>query len=169
MQSQKGLDNYQRALGQIIGNLHSLELILRLFLHNVDSKRYGFPPPEVNLDKIRVGDVVPESYFVNYDSLKDLVKKYNSLVTSQNAPDLCVDETIVNLRDAFAHGRVLSPAPTPPFQLYKFGRPTKSRQVLVEYVTSLTERELAGYIRRLFQQIKKVEEACKQFCPSALG
>lgn len=169
IQTEKAFDNYQRALGRTVGNLHSLELILRLFLHNFDSKRYGSPPPEVSLDKIRVGDVVPENYFVNYDSLGDLVRKYNDLVTSQKAPELRVDETTVKLRDAFAHGRVLGLAPTPPFHLYKFGRPSRSRQVTVEHVTALTESELAGYIRHLFEQIKKVEEACKRFCPRALG
>jgi len=167
MQTQKAFDNYQSALGRTIGNLHSLELLLRLFLHNVDARRYGSPPPEVGLDKIKVGDVVPENYFTNYDSLRDLVKKYNNLVTSQKAPGFCVDETVVKLRDALAHGRVLGQQPAPPLQLYKFGKP-KSHQVTVEYVADLTETELAGYIRRLFEQLKKVGEACKRFCPKAI-
>ena len=135
----------------------------------MDSKKYGSPPPEFDLYKIKVGNVVQENYFSNYDTLGDLVKRYNNLVTFQKALELCVDETVVKLRDAFAHGRVLGKQPALPLQLYKFGKPTKSHQVRVEHVANLTESELAGYIRRLFEQIKKVEEACKRFCPSALG
>lgn len=169
MQTQNSSDNYQRALGKIIGNLHSVELILRLFLHNVDLKRYGSPPPEVSLDNIQVDNFVQENYFVNYDSLGDLVKKYNDIVASRGMSELRVDESTIKLRDAFAHGRVLGSQPSPPLTLYKFGKPSGEHQVKVERITNLTEKELAGYIRRLFDQIKKVEEACKRFCPKALG
>ncbi len=169
MQTQNLFDNYLRDLGKVIGNLHSLELMLRLFLHNVELKRYGSPPPEVSLDKIKVGDFIQENYFVNYDSLGDLVNKYNDIITSRGSSELSVDETTVKLRDAFAHGRVLGSQPSPPFKLYKFGRPSRKCRVKVQRIANLTEKELAEYIRHVLNQIKKVEEACKLYCPEIIG
>ncbi len=169
MQNQNTLENYCRDLGKVIGNLSSLELMVRLFLHNVEFNRYGSPPPEVDLDKIEVGDVVPENYFSNYDSLGDLIKKYNSLVSSQKVLELCVDETIVKLRDAFAHGRVLSQQPELALQLYKFEKPSRKHQVRVEQIANLTESELKRYIHYSLEQINKVEKACKKFCPRVLS
>ncbi|MBI4216365.1 MAG: hypothetical protein HY687_03105 [Chloroflexi bacterium] len=155
------------ALGRTIGNLHSLELLLRVFLHHMDKSRYGTPPPEVHLDKIKVGDVVHEIYFTNYDSLGDLVNKYNTVI-SQKAQALCVDGVVVKLRDALAHGRVLSRQPGPPFQLYKFQKPSNG-QVVVEDVADLNENELNRYIHLTFKEAKKVEAACRRFCPNAFG
>ena len=169
LDKERKTDYHALGLGKITGNLHSLELLLRLFLHNVDLKRYNSPPPEVNLDKIKVGDVVSENYFTNWDTLGELVEKYNNLVTTQKTPELRVDERVVNLRDALAHGRVLGQDPAPPLRLYKFGKPTKGHRVTVEYVADLPKDELASHIHRLFQQAKKVKRACERFCPSALG
>ena len=169
MQTQNLFDNYLRDLGKVIGNLHSLELMLRLFLHNVELKRYGSPPPEVSLDKIKVGDFIQENYFVNYDSLGDLVNKYNDIITSRRSSELSVDETTVKLRDAFAHGRILGSQPSPPFKLYKFGRPSRKCRVKVQRIANLTEKELAEYIRHVLNQIKKIEEACKLYCPEIIG
>ncbi len=169
MQPQNLFDNYLRDLGKVIGNLQSLELMVRLFLHNVEFNRYGVPAPEVDLNKIEVGDIVPENYFSNYDSLGDLIKEYNNLLSSRKELELCVDETIVRLRDALAHGRVLGQQPEPPQQLYKFEKPSRSHQVRVEQIANLTESELKRYIHHSFEQIKKVEKACKKFCPRVLS
>ena len=169
MQTQNLFDNYCRDLGKVIGNLHSLEVMLRLFLHNVDLERYGSPPPEVSLDNIQVGNFVQENYFVNYDSLGGLVKKYNDIVTSRGMSELRVDESTIKLRDAFAHGRVLGSQPSPPFTLYKFGKPSGEHQVKVERITNLSKEELAEHIRHLLGQINGVEKACKKFCPDIIG
>lgn len=169
MQTQNLLDNYCRDLGKVIGNLHSLEVMLRLFLHNVDLERYGSPPPKVSLDNIEVDEFVQESYFVNYDSLGDLVKKYNDIVTSREMSELRVDENIIKLRDAFAHGRVLGSQPSPPFTLYKFGKPSGEHQVKVERITNLSKENLAEHIRHLLGQVNGVEKACKTFCPDIIG
>ncbi len=169
MQTQNLLDNYARDLGKVIGNLHSLELMLRIFLHNVDSDRYGSPPPEVSLDNIQEDNFIQENYFVNYDSLGELVNKYNDIITSRGSSGLSVDETTVKLRDALAHGRVLGSQPSPPFKLYKFGRPSRKCRVKVQRIANLTEKELAGYILHVRAQIEKLEEACKLYCPEIIG
>jgi len=137
------LDNYARDLGKVIGNFHSLELTLRVFLHNVDWDKYGSPPPEVSLAKSKAGDVIPENYLTNWDSLRDLMKKYNDLVASCGSPELCGDETTVKLRDAFAHGRVLGVQAESPFRLYKFRKPTRQHRVTVERITNLSKEVLS--------------------------
>ena len=161
-------EKYLLALGKIVSNLHGLEVLLRVFLHNVDKKRYGTSPPEVALNKINVGVAVPENYFTNYDSLGDLIQKYNNLVAKLGEQELRIDETIVTLRDAIAHGRVLGLKPEPPFQLYKFGKPTK-KQVPVIDIIDLTDARLKKEIGCVFEELMKVKKACERFCPSAVG
>jgi len=85
IQNQKALDDYFLALGKVVSNLQSLELIIRLFLHNADPRRYGASPPEAGpsgtgLQSLVVGGVVPENYITNYDSLGDLVTRYNNML-----------------------------------------------------------------------------------------
>lgn len=163
-----GLESYALALGKIVSNLHGLELLLRVFLHNADKKRYRSPPPEVDPDKIKVAADVAENYFTNYDSLGDLIKRYNGLVAGLKAPELRIDETLVRLRDALAHGRVLGSKPEPPLRLYKFGKPTNN-QVPVIDIIDLTDARLKKEISRVFGESMKVKKACEHFCPSAVG
>ena len=161
-------DRYALALGKIVSNLQSLEVLLRVFLHNVDKERYGSPPPEVGLNKINVGLEVPENYFTNYDSLRDVISKYNNFISKLRQPELRVDETLVALRDAIAHGRVVGLKPEPPLQLYKFGKPANSQVPVIDTI-DLTDAKLKRDIRRVFGELMKVKKACEHFCPNALG
>lgn len=162
------VDSYPLALGKIISNLHSLEVILRLFLHNVDKKRYSSSPSEMDLNKINIGVKVPENYFTNYDTLGELIKKYNELLAELGEPKLSIDGTLVRLRDALAHGRVLGSKPEPPYRLYKFGKPTK-KQVPIIDVIDLTEARLRKEIGHVFEELTKAKKACEHFCPTVVG
>lgn len=156
------LKRYELALGQIIVNLHSLEYILRLFLNDMDKKRYGNPPPEVAANEINAGAKVAENYFTNYDTLGDLIKKYNNLIENLGKTELVIDERPVLLRDALAHGRVIYKRPEPPPRLYKFGKPTKSRVPVVDIIdfSDAWLREARGCTHRAFM---KVKQACDSF------
>ena len=150
------LESHAFALGQIIGNLHTLEFLLRVFLGQMHTERYP-SSTAINLDRINVGDKVPENYLTNYDTLGKLVHNYNNLV-SKSAPELQIDMDIVQLRDALAHGRVSSATPSPPFRLLKFDKPQQGF-VKVTYALDMTPAWLSAQINHLRDAAWKVSKA----------
>ena len=54
-----------------------------------------------------MGQRVPVNSFTSYDSLGNLVRQFNAVVETFDS-GLVVDETVVELRDLLAHGRVLT-------------------------------------------------------------
>lgn len=110
------LEEYTFGVGKLIVNLHSFEFALRAFLWNREGgSSWAF------LESLREGDTVSENAFTNYDTLGHLITKYNAFVSS--LPNLQVDPSLADLRDALAHGRVASSVPSPPLRLLKFGKP----------------------------------------------
>ena len=152
------LKQYELALEQIVVNLHSLEFILRLFLHNVDKKRYGTSPPQVGLNEIKVGVKIVENYYTNYANLGELIKSYNNLIKKLEKAELIIDEKPVLLRDALAHGKVIYQRPEPPPRLYKFGKPTKSGVPVIDIIdfTDAWLQEDRGCMHEAFMKVKQV-------------
>ena len=103
------LDEESLFVGKFVINILALEGLLRAFLHYTDKARYGNPPPEIDLDKLKVGQTVPENYFSNYDSLGTLVDSFNAAVVDLGGKELSVDRGLVEFRDALDHGRVPCP------------------------------------------------------------
>ena len=67
---------------------------------------------------------VQETHLTNYDSLEQLIDKYNNVVNPANSLFL-LDRTVVEIRDALAHGRVMSRTSNPPLRIFKFNRPNR--------------------------------------------
>ena len=66
--------------------------------------------------------------------------KYNNNPKISSA-GFTIDETIVDVRDAMAHGRVFGNTPEPPMTLLKFSKPfgkTPNKQVKVKFSVLLT-------------------------------
>lgn len=113
-------DVHARELGGLVGNLQSLELFIRLYL----AQRPGSPVRGVYGDDVidkPVGTLIEESDMSNYASLKFLIKEFNKCLA--NSRRLQIDEALVDLRDALAHGRVFSTSNYRDFRLIKFDRP----------------------------------------------
>lgn len=110
-------DDHVLGLGRILGNLHSLEFAVRMYLWKHEKK--VAIQPSLAMDGLRPGDVVPENAFTNYDTLLTMIRRYNVLV----ATPLQVAESVVDLRDALAHGRVSGRTAAMPLRLLKFGKP----------------------------------------------
>ncbi|MCI0707542.1 MAG: hypothetical protein L0Y80_08685 [Ignavibacteriae bacterium] len=110
------LDEHTMLLGKLHVNLLSLELVLRFFLCESKGENAKVPEP--------VEKVVLLTYLTNYDSLGELIKQYNDFV-GNGSPEHQVDDSVVELRDALAHGRVLSNFAEGPLRLFKFGKPIK--------------------------------------------
>ena len=94
------MDPFFRDLGEVQSKLMSLEYLLRTFLF----RDAGLPFMQ-GFDSISVGDVIDANPFTNYDTLKVLIRKYNDAVRLKDAA-LVVHPSVVDIRDALAHGRV---------------------------------------------------------------
>ncbi len=151
------LEEYARLLGRIVGNLHSLEFLLRAFLYANAAPPHAPMPTGVSLNTLNVGDAVPLNAFTDYDALGRLIDRYNNAIGAAH-PECVVDPTIVDLRDALAHGRVSSPDPSNDLVLLKFDRPSGSA-TRVTYAQRLTADWLKDQARRVFAEIEKVAKA----------
>ena len=115
------MDRYPENLGRLRSNIQSLEFILRAFLVNDEIvKGYTFPQ-SANLHEMNECDPVPENAFTNYDTLGQLIKKYSSHAKISSA-GLTIDDSLVSVRDAIAHGRISSATPSSPLKLLKFDK-----------------------------------------------
>jgi hypothetical protein len=119
------------ALGRVVSNLVQLEFGLRIALHFQEPT---FLPKGVLLG-LSVGDELPENFLTNWHTLGELIKEFNSRERSRGMP--AIDDGIVDLRDALAHGRMTMRRDTGTYHLVRFARPRNGR-VLVESVQTLT-------------------------------
>ncbi len=144
-------------LGKLLVNFQSLEFALRAFLVNDEIALGVVSAQDINLAEMNEGDVVPKNAFTNYDTLDKLIGKYNknSKVISLG---LTIDKTLVEVRDAIAHGRVAGPTPAPPFKLLKFDKPRNS-QVTVKYSVLLTKEWFSEQHAKTQAAVLKVSEA----------
>jgi hypothetical protein len=139
-------------VGKIVGNLHSLELLLRLFLCEAKGEIIEFPKSQAG--------TMPETHLTNFMSLGDLIKSYNATLSATEKAH-SVDPTVVQVRDAIAHGRLTSLSGTFPLTLYKFGRPDAQKMVPIEFAEQITEQWLDGRRHLILDQIRKVHECGK--------
>lgn len=137
------LDDYAMKLGKFWINFNSLELLLRLYLTKKNSES------EIGLE-LNIGDVCGLSHLTNYDSFKELAAKYNASVSNQYKIDI---SEINRLRDAIAHGRVVSKTDLPmlPMTVVKFSKPSKdTKMVTVEIKETLTAAYLDKCIKDMY-------------------
>ena len=114
---------YSEGLGKTLANLQSLEFLLRLFLHNTQH-----PEPkwlEKGPTEMVVGDIVAETPLTDWSSLGVLIDRYNGAVGEQSP--LKVSRSVVDLRDALAHGRMFMPSMDEPPVLIRFEKPSGGR------------------------------------------
>jgi predicted GTPase len=103
------------------------------------------------------GDIVQENAFTSYDNLRELIRKYNKN-TEIMSSNLEIDETLTDIRDAIAHGRVSSNIPSPPMRLLKFERPNGD-QVEVSFSELLTGDWFNTQISRFLSAVRRVRYA----------
>ena len=92
-------------IGSIVINLQSLEFALRLFLDETQGHSDSPRNTPLNLAGLNIDEWVPENYFTNYDMLKQLIRKVNNELQKRGLSER-IDESLVELRDAIAHGLI---------------------------------------------------------------
>jgi len=152
-------ESFQR-MGKLVVHLQSLEFALRAFLYN---KETGPKPTNPDFAKkiydFNAGDYVDENAFTNYDTLGELIGKYNKIVALTDST-LCVDKNIVDIRDALAHGRISSESPSfmEPQKLVKYDKP-QNGQVRVTHCITLKKEWFDENIKLVHENILHVSEA----------
>ena len=95
-----------------------------------------------------------ENYLTNYLTLGNLVRKFNNKLEGIEKEKFAVDCTVVDFRDSFAHGRLVT-ASEFPATLWKFGV-AKDGRVPVEFCRELTVewlKEKSNWIEREKQKV----------------
>ncbi len=139
-------------IGKIIGNLNSLELLLRVFLCEANGEKLEFPASSTG--------TVQETHLTNLMSLGDLIDAYNSTLTPPEKM-FSVDRSVVKIRDAIAHGRLISLSETFPLTLHKFGKP-KAGMVTIELVEVISEKWLDENRKLIRDQMDKIPQCTKE-------
>jgi hypothetical protein len=163
------LESHALHLGGLIGNFQSLEFVLRAFLHKQPNARPLGAPYGTDIYLSPVGTTLAESDITSFDSLGQLIDKYNVVAASRNLPN--VDRTLVDIRDALAHGRVSAPAESERLRLIKYGRPSNGR-VRVEFNVEMSGAWLIEQKRRVFEAMIAVHtvitsETARTIVPSS--
>jgi hypothetical protein len=129
-------ENHAKEMGGLIGNLHTLEFIIRLCLaqrpESVARDTYG--------DEFRempAGTIVPESDLTDFASLGQLIERFNKCYGVIDYQP--VDPSLVKLRDAIAHGRVFAGPKDTHMRIIKFERP-KDGQARIAYNEVMSEQ-----------------------------
>lgn len=159
MQNNSWLEQYACRLGRIYGNLMSLETSIRAFLGEECARnRPDKSSPKVfDFERLRVGDVVPADPMTDFSALDQLVRRYNA-VALKKCPDWALDRSLIDMRDALAHGRHFTEDTDVPLLLLKFSKVTNGT-VKVECAERLTEERMREWAEAFFTAIVKVTKA----------
>lgn len=147
------LDEHARHLGGLLGNLQSLEFLLRGFLNRRPDARPIGVPHGFDLYAATVGTELPESDITSFDTLTQLIAKFNEEMRQRGAPLL--DASVVELRDALPHGRVSAALPDEHLRLLKFSKPAHG-MVRVTFNEVLTEEWFTNQKSRVYALMKQV-------------
>jgi hypothetical protein len=141
------VEDYTQGVGNIVTNLQALETIVRYFLIRANNQDIEFPKP---------GEQdAPINYLTAYKSLGPLIRLYNEKLTADEQK-CAVDPDVVGIRDAFAHGRLVTSTALP-FTLWKFGEPINTR-VKVEFCETLTSEWLKKTWLKIDAEREKVAQ-----------
>jgi len=157
---------YYPALGSIVGNLLTLEFALRFFLHEILGEERQPSCKPVQLVRVCKGEWIPWNHLTNHSTLNRLIGEANKKLEELNRPER-VDLSLVQLRDALAHGRVFSGVgPNGPYRLLKFSRPRKEDgMVQVEVSIELTEEWLQSQVHQTAEAFNKIETVRQSLHP----
>ncbi|MCX6544817.1 MAG: hypothetical protein NTV05_10455 [Acidobacteria bacterium] len=150
-------EDHANGLGHLVVNLQALETAIRSYLYGrADSPHIAFAAGQ-RLDLLKAGDVVSVDAMTDYRNLGQLIDRFNSLV-GKSHPELRLDSSVVSLRDALAHGRVLTSDPSADFLLLKFAKPSAG-SARVEYAQTISADWLSAQVHRVYEELQKVVKA----------
>jgi hypothetical protein len=151
-------EEHTQGVGAVVTNLQALETVLRYFLAKANGEDIQFP---------KVGDkLVKLNYLTRFISLGKLIKTFNEGLADAEK-QFEVDADVVHIRDAIAHGRLVTTKELP-FRLWKFGA-HKGGDVEIEFSEELTADWLKKTAATIDQQKQKVLDRFKARGYQGLG
>ena len=121
------VEEHTQGVGGIVTNLQALETVLRYFLAKLKNEVVEFP---------KVGDqTVKLTYLTRHTSLGKLIRTFNEAL-AEAEKKFEVDIGVVHIRDAIAHGRLVTTKELP-FRLWKFGA-RRNGHVAIDFSEELT-------------------------------
>lgn len=147
---------HTRYTGYLVLNLQALETTIRAFLECRDGGTLEFPKP---------GDAsTDETWLTRYCYFGPLVDEFNSSLRSEEERQLYTLNTdIVNIRNAFAHGRLFTDFERFPARLWMFGRKKNGEGKLdVEFSQLLTPEWLLKNHNFVVSESAKVRRCFKK-------
>jgi hypothetical protein len=153
------IDEHSKHLGGLLADFHSLEFCLRIFLHHLPHARPLGVPYGTDIYSLPVGTDLPENDLTSYETLGVLIERYNREVLAHGAGEQ-VDQTLVSVRDALAHGRVSTKDENQPMRLLKFDRPRQGR-VRIAFNEEMNEAWFKKQKKRVVDEINRVHNAYK--------
>lgn len=139
------VEEHTQWVGAIVTNLQALETVLRYFLAELQNEVLEFP---------KVGDQnVKLTYLTRHTSLGKLIRTFNAgLADAEKKFE--IDLAVVHIRDAIAHGRLVTTKGLP-FRLWKFG-PRKNGHVEIEFSEELSADWLKSTSAMIEREKQKV-------------
>lgn len=151
MSQKDHFENHALKLGEIVGNLQTIEMAARLAIVKLDE--YSASSVSTQLPQVQEGEQVEWNAFTNSNDLRQTLEKYN-----KHAPLECrVDvNSIVNLRDALAHGRTFGFGGMKNLRLLKFQRKQDNGKVVVELAQDMNDEWFNLNIEMLGNALNKL-------------
>lgn len=118
-------------MGKLKSNLISLETFLRFYILKKEGDDKNFIEPSC----ANVGDLVKINAFTNYDTLNELIDRYNRY---QSISEKIDSQTIISIRDLLAHGRAYSLKEGSPLIIIKYERENQQNKGFVK----MTHKEI---------------------------
>jgi hypothetical protein len=110
-----------------------------------------------SLEDLRVSDVVPVNAWTQFAGLGHLIGRYNQTVVDKR-PEVMLDPSLVDIRDALIHGRQLTGETDAPLLLLKFSKPELG-MVTVELSERLTEEKMREWNQMILKGMISVTRA----------
>jgi hypothetical protein len=149
------LSEHATMMGRLLVSFQCLEYALRAFLYECSDPPHEPLARGTDLNSMTFGDVVGENAITRWDSLTHLIKRYNRAISDGQ---LAIDPSLVDLRDALAHGRMAASLSEGNFALLKFTRPYAGR-VEVGFREELSREWMENQIKRVLAECEKVGRA----------
>jgi hypothetical protein len=144
-------EEHTQGVGAILTNLAALETVLRYFMARVKNEKPDFP---------KAGDKrVKKSYLTRSIALQNLIQNYNAKLKPDESAYAINKKEIVAIRNAVAHGRILTTTELPA-RLWNFIG-AKDGQMEIEFDQELNADWLKATWLRIDKDKEKVVDCFK--------
>lgn len=155
----ENISSHVISLGKLMCNFQSLEFMLRGFLHRLPNAPALGLPSGTDIYTKPVGTQLPVNDITSYESLGQLISRYNR-ETVKLACGKVIDITLVNLRDALAHGRTSMEASGDIIRLLKFDKPQHGK-VRIAFNEEMNRSWFERNNKRVYDAMMEVHQAYK--------